>query len=151
MLTTLHLLKSRPHFQFNGLGLFYGAYDLSMLPMARNFTKGPILTPDATSQFLKAFLPNRTPEERKDPAISPFYQDFAGLRLPPALFVCGTQDCLLEDSVMMALRYQMSGNSAILKLFPGCAHGFNMFPPDLIPAAKECRETLQKFLLENLG
>lgn len=121
-----------------------------MLPMARNFAKPLILTPDVMAHFQKAFLPDQTPVELKDPAISPFYQDLTSLKLPPALFVCGTQDCLMEDSVMMASRYQMSGNLAILKLFPGCPHGFNVFPPDKIPAAKECREIAQKFLLENL-
>lgn len=31
------------------------------------------------------------------------------MKLPPALFLCGTEDCLMEDSVLMAARWQMAG------------------------------------------
>ena len=51
--------------------------------------------------------------------ISPFFADLTKMKLPPALFTCGTQDCLLDDSVMMSAKWLMSGAEAILKIYPG--------------------------------
>lgn len=49
-------------------------------------------------------------------------------QLPPALFTCGTLDVLLDDSVLMATKWAMSGAESILKLYPGAPHGFTFFP-----------------------
>ena len=48
--------------------------------------------------------PGMTEEQRHDPAVSPLYADLS--RLPPALFVVGAKDMLLEDSERMAVRWQ---------------------------------------------
>lgn len=56
------------------------------------------------------------------PSLSPTKQ------LPPALFTCGTLDVLLDDSVLMATKWAMSGAESILKLYPGAPHGFTFFP-----------------------
>lgn len=71
--------------------------------------------------YIKAYLPNTTIEQRRDPMISPLWADFSKLekRLPPALFTCGTLDCLLDDSVFMSSKWMMSGAEAILKIYPG--------------------------------
>lgn len=64
------------------------------------------------AQFVVAFLPNTTSEERWHPLISPFYADLKGYgdegRLPSILFECGTEDALLEGTVFMALKWQWS-------------------------------------------
>lgn len=41
------------------------------------------------------------------------------LKCPPAIFTCGTLDPLLDDSVLMATKWTMSGAEAVLKLYPG--------------------------------
>jgi len=41
------------------------------------------------------------------------------MRLPSALFLCGTLDCLLDDSVMMSAKWGMSGAESIFKAYPG--------------------------------
>lgn len=41
------------------------------------------------------------------------------MALPPALFICGTIDCLLDDNIFMSAKWLMSGSEAILKLYPG--------------------------------
>ena len=87
--------------------------------MARNFSKPLVLTPKIMDKYMDAFLPGVSPEDRKDPSMSPFYKDLTGLNLPPALFTCGTEDCLLDDTLMMGLKWQMSGAEAIVRLFPG--------------------------------
>lgn len=51
--------------------------------------------------------------------ISPFFADLTKMKLPPALFVCGTLDCLLDDSVLMSAKWRMSGAESILKVYPG--------------------------------
>ncbi|MCJ1478692.1 hypothetical protein MMC13_007373 [Lambiella insularis] len=151
ILSTFHLLKTRPAFQLAGLVCNYGVYDLSFLPQTRNFSKPLVLNREIVGHFVKAFLPGRSTEERKDPAISPFYQDLSGLKLPPALFTCGTEDCLLDDTVMMALRWQMAGAEAITKLFPGAPHGVVHFPAEDLPASKECREVIREYLCDRLA
>ena len=121
-----------------------------MLPGLRNTSKPlGVLIPDIFREFINAFVPNTTPEERRDPSISPFYADLSNMKLPPALFTCGTEDCLLEDTVMMAVRWQMAGAQAVVKLFPGAAHGFIAFPK--AESAVEGRECINQYLKAKLG
>ena len=118
-----------------------------MLPHVRNIHKPmAVLTPEIISKFVEAFLPSTTPEERRDPSISPFYADLGNMKLPPALFTCGTEDCLLEDSVMMATRWQMAGAEAVVRLFPGAVHGFIAF--EKAESAIEGRKYIEQFLKE---
>lgn len=101
-------------------------------------------------RFLEAFCPGMTSEERRKPSISPFFQDLSGLKLPLALFTCGTEDCLLDDSVMMAVRWQMIGTETILKLFSGAPHGFILLDPALVDNARDVDKVIQQFLVEKL-
>ena len=49
------------------------------------------------------------------------------MKLPPALFTVGTEDPLLDDSVVMATKWCMAGGKGVLKVYPGSPHGFNLF------------------------
>ena len=102
------------------------------------------------SHFVDAFCPGMTHEERRKPAVSPFFQDLSGMKLPPALFNCGTEDCLLDDSVMMAAKWQLTGTETILKLFPGAPHGFSMFDPTKVENTKDLDEVMKQFLSSKL-
>src|SRR3546814_9284273 len=54
--------------------------------------------------FVEAFIgPDR---DRRSPDVSPFYADLAGAC--PALFLVGTEDALLEDSLFMHMRWLRS-------------------------------------------
>jgi acetyl esterase len=64
--------------------------------------------------------------ERKDPKISSIYGDLSGM--PPALFLCGTEDPLIDDSVFMAAKWSQAGNQAELLLVPGAWHAFTLIP-----------------------
>jgi len=67
--------------------------------------------------------PGMNEEERRDPAISPLYADLSNL--PPALFIVGTKDMLLEDNERMAAKWEeASGNSKLL-IAPESPHAFN--------------------------
>lgn len=51
--------------------------------------------------------------------ISPFFANLMKMKLPPAIFTCGTLDPLLDDSVCMSAKWMMSGAEAVLKIYPG--------------------------------
>ena len=68
---------------------------------------------------MEAYCPGMTQEQKRNPKISPLYQNMSKFKLPPALFNCGTLDPLLDDSVLMSTKWMMSGAEAILKIYPG--------------------------------
>ena len=139
MLTYLHLAKSRPNFHLSGLILNYGIFDVSFLPMVHNFKKRDtlILDKELMEHYRDAFCPGMSLEDMRDPAVSPFYHDLTGMQLPPAIFTCGTEDCLLDDTMMMSTKWQMSGGSAVVKIYPGAPHGYTLFSQDKCPEARE--------------
>lgn len=120
--------------RFAAANLIFGAYDLSLTPSARH-SDDLLVIPRATlDACTEAFLPDTTPEQRRDPRYSPLYADLRGL--PPALFTVGTLDPLLDDSLFMAARWQAAGNHAELAVYPESVHGFPAFPTELGRHAK---------------
>jgi len=73
------------------------------------------------------------------------------MKLPPALFLCGTEDCLMEDSVLMAARWQMAGGEGVVRLFSGAPHGFIAIPDEMAESAREGKEVVREFLREKMG
>ena len=71
-------------------------------------------------------LPDRDEEGRRKPDVSPLYADLA--RLPPAVFLVGTIDPLVDDSRLMAERWQAKNGKARLILVPESPHAFNRLP-----------------------
>lgn len=72
-----------------------------------------------SASYIAAYLPSTSEADRRAVDISPFFADMKKLKCPPAIFTCGTLDPLLDDSVMMATKWTMSGAEAVLKLYPG--------------------------------
>ena len=153
MFTYFHLLSTRPKFQFSGLVLHYGAYDMSFLPSVHTFKKPStlILDKEIMEHYREAFCPGMSIEQLRDPSVSPFYQDLKGLNLAPALFTCGMEDPLLDDTIMMASKWRMYGGEAVVKILPGAPHGYILFPQDDVPEAKEGFAAVNAFLAEKLG
>lgn len=84
-------------------------------------------------------------EEKQDPSISPYYEDLEQWRgrLPSALFTCGTEDMLLNDTVLMSLKWLMGGGEAVVRIYVGAVHGYVGHSKDVFPQAKEgMRDTL---------
>jgi acetyl esterase len=79
--------------------------------------------------FYDQFLPGKDLEQRRGPDISPLYAELTGL--PPARFVVGTEDPLLDDSLFMAARWRAAGNDATLEVIDEAAHGFLHFPLEI--------------------
>lgn len=159
MLTALHLLQHADSdlsaFRFKGLLLHFGCYTFRWLPQMYNWNREPclVLDRDLMNHYRDAFLPGWTERDYEKPEVSPLYADLEGLRgkLPPALFTCGTEDCLLDDTVMMSAKWRMAGAQARVKIVPGVPHGFIMFPRDVEgPRAKEGMEEVEGFIAEKV-
>ncbi|MFZ5669455.1 MAG: alpha/beta hydrolase [Pseudomonadota bacterium] len=110
---------------FDAAVLTFGAYDLSMTPSARNWgERYAIINTPILRKYLEMFLPEGA--DATAPELSPLYDDLSGL--PRALFMVGSQDPLLDDSLFMAQRWSAAGNAAELEVFPGGIHAFTAFP-----------------------
>lgn len=131
--STLLRLRDRDGKQpFRAANLVSGFFDLSLTPSARAFGEDrPILRTSDCAAFVQAFL--SAGEDRSDPAVSPLYADLANLC--PALLTVGTFDALLEDSLLLWVRWQAAGNHAVLALHPGGVHGLTALPGALGQAA----------------
>ncbi|KAK2879990.1 hypothetical protein FQN49_000683 [Arthroderma sp. PD_2] len=135
-LTVFRLMRSRPNHQLAGLILPYAWFDISLsLPKMTSSTKQIVINLKAMQQFGNAYAPNMSSEERRHPSMSPLYEDMQTLALeshskslPPALFLCGTEDPLLDDTLLMSTKWAIAGGESILKIYPGAPHGFNVFP-----------------------
>jgi acetyl esterase/lipase len=115
---------------FSGANLVFGAFDLSITPSARSWgDRNLILSTPIVEWFADQFLPGRTAEQRRDPAVSPLYADLGDL--PPALFSVGDLDPLLDDSLFMAARWRAAGGEAQLHVYPESPHAFTAFPSRL--------------------
>ncbi|MFE1200511.1 alpha/beta hydrolase [Streptomyces sp. NPDC058762] len=129
-LSVLTLLRLRDRHgitgPFRAAHLAFGPYDLTMTPSQRLFGGRRLLSnSDSVRASYEIFTPGMGPEERRDPEVSPLYAGLTGL--PPARFVVGTQDPLLDDSLFLAQRWQAAGAPAQLDVVAGAMHGFTLF------------------------
>jgi acetyl esterase len=123
---TLLRMRDRHHAadRFAGVNLVFGVYDVSHTPSQRGIGMTPgedILTVEGTDFFTELFTPGLTPEERRDPDISPLYADLHDL--PPALFTVGSRDLLVDDTLFLAARWERAGNATELLVYPEGPHG----------------------------
>jgi len=112
----------------DGVNLVFGVYDWGRSPSQRGIrpVDGPdILDPDGIRFFADCYLPGRTDDERREPAVSPAFADLRGL--PPALMSVGTGDHLLDDTLVLASRWAAAGNEVELFVAPELPHGFMAF------------------------
>ncbi|KAL2845051.1 Alpha/Beta hydrolase protein [Aspergillus pseudoustus] len=157
VLTAIHLLRSRPSHALSGLVLRYGQFDLGLgLPTIATppSEKALMIDRHAMERFNSAYAPGLSFEERRTPSLSPLYEDLPALAaaspngLPPALFICGTKDPLLDDTLLMSIKWSVAGAESITKIYPGAAHGFTVIPG--LPAAEEAKKISVQFMREKL-
>ena len=160
MLVALHLLQHKEsrfrEFAFKGLLLHFGAYSMTWLPQVYNFDPSPVLVldRDLMDHYIEVFLPGMSEAQKKDPKVSPLYADLEKLRgrLPPALFTCGTGDCLLDDTLFMSVKWMAAGGEAKVKIVPGVPHGFIMYPKTMKGSgSEEGMQAVEEFVGEKLG
>ncbi|KAK4173825.1 Alpha/Beta hydrolase protein [Triangularia setosa] len=154
--TAFHLMRSRPHHRIDGLILPYGWFDVTQnLPAAATFERPLLVNNKKMLGFAVAYTPDMTIEERRNPLVSPIYEDMRRLakaapggQLPPALFLCGTEDPLLDDTLLMSTKWMITGSEAIVKIYPGACHAFTAFPGTKM-AEGAWRDTVQ-FMREKM-
>jgi acetyl esterase/lipase len=122
---------------FNAANLVYGAFDLMGTPSRWLLADALVLTDAGMTWFTDNFLPEHQGAERHDPDISPLYADLRGL--PRALFIVGTADPLLDDTLFMAARWEAAGNSTLLRVYAEGVHGFNAFPIGIGSSANDAQ------------
>jgi len=133
-LSVLTLLRLRDRHgvrgAFGAASLVYGCFDLSMTPSQRLWgDRYLVLSSPIIHWYVDQFLPGVDPEAMRSPEISPLYADLTGM--PPAQFVVGTLDPLLDDSLFMAGRWEAAGNESRLLVYPEAVHGFTLLPIQL--------------------
>ena len=127
---------------FCGAVLTFGCFDLSWTPSVRRWGSRPlILNEEIMTWFGDQFLPGTSLEERREPDISPLYADLS--LLCPALFLVGTCDPLLDDTLFMEARWRAAGNETSLEVYEEAAHGFIAFP---ISYAAEAKQAITRFV-----
>ena len=141
-LAAVTLLRMRDRHQFcsfSGAVLNYGLFDLSMTPSARMWGERYLIL---TTRIIEWFNKNYTsPDFYANPDVSPLYADLKNL--PPAQFIVGTLDPLIDDSLFMNARWQAAGNNATLALYAGGVHAFNLFP---IGIARDANRKIADFI-----
>ncbi|KAI0182682.1 Alpha/Beta hydrolase protein [Xylaria flabelliformis] len=133
VLVAFALIRSRPQHVLKGLVLPYGNYTIALgLPSMVGFDRQILINHEMVQHFMDAYTPGWTAEERQNPLASPLFDDLRTLaastpngKLPPALFMCGTNDPLLDDTLLMGVKWLASGSEAIIKIFPGAPHVYN--------------------------
>jgi acetyl esterase/lipase len=130
---------------FLGVDLCYGGYDLSGTPSTVQLV-GRV--PYATGGHANRdhYLPGRTLEELRDPAISPLWAELHDL--PPCLLTVGTADWLLDESLFLAQRLEAAGNDVTLAVYPEGPHGIESCPTAMGAIA---RERIHAFLRARLA
>jgi acetyl esterase len=119
---------------FGAAVLQYGCFDLSMTPSQRLWgERNLVLSGPIIAWFADQFLPTRDREQRRDPDISPLFAELSGM--PPAIFTCGTQDPLLDDTLFMEARWRQAGHATELRIWPEAPHGFVSLPMSVADAA----------------
>ena len=113
--------------RFLGANLVFGVYDISGTPSQRGAGAGPdILSVGQIEFFTELFTPGLSPEQRRDPDISPLYADLHGL--VPAQFTVGTADHLIDDTLFMADRWELAGNRTERLVYPESPHACIAMP-----------------------
>jgi acetyl esterase/lipase len=137
VLVMQHIRASKVKHDIAGLVINYGCFDLSFLPSARMLDEyNPlVLSYEDAEQFTRAYLPTHSVDGRRHPKVSPLYADMRGLG--SAIFIVGTVDGLLDDSLLASAKWAIAGNEAVLKFVPGAAHGFMTFDGTKVAITKQ--------------
>ncbi|KAM7204583.1 Alpha/Beta hydrolase fold [Rhypophila sp. PSN 637] len=135
--TCLFLLRTRPQNNnkqlIRGLVLPFGQFDLTLtLPSISKSVRPLLINYAVMAEFREAYVPGMSLELLQIPEVSPLYEDLMsfGKRLPPALFMVGTEDPLLDDTLLMSAKWMSTGAETVVKVWPGAPHGFTAFEGD---------------------
>lgn len=122
----LHLRSTGMHGVVHGFYAVCGAFNLEGSDSLRDST-GSTLLIDSPSALrnLQRLSPSLPSHLRR----GPLHADLQGL--PPALFIAGQLDPILDDSIEMHAKWLKANSNAQLAVIPEGAHGFNRLPTRL--------------------
>ncbi|KIW16981.1 hypothetical protein PV08_04172 [Exophiala spinifera] len=132
--------------RIKALSMSYGLFDVSETPSNRQYKGTCLVNRQALQYYTDVGYENVPKENFKEPDVSPLYADLSDL--PPAIFSCGDEDALLDDSIFMASRWHMAGNKTELQIYPEAYHCFNLNP--VTESAIECNSKIAGFALQCL-
>ncbi|EME43717.1 hypothetical protein DOTSEDRAFT_62325 [Dothistroma septosporum NZE10] len=112
--------------QLSAICAGYGIFDLTYTPSCLSHKRNIVLSSDLTRTFMEATFGHIPVSERKNAEISPLYADLRGL--PPAQFLVGDVEPLLDDSVFMAAKWAQAGNEVDLHVVSAACHAFTLIP-----------------------
>ncbi|KAF4338316.1 lipase esterase [Fusarium beomiforme] len=104
----------------------YGIYDLTYTPSLLSQKRNIVISKELMMKFAEAAFGHIPFRDRKRPDVSLLYKDLSNL--PPAHFLVGTIDPLLDDSIFMAAKWITVGSEAELEIIEGACHAFTLFP-----------------------
>ena len=125
LLAVATLTRMRDKHSFTGFeraALSFGVFDCTLTPsVVHARERGLPMSPGAEHMnwWMDHYLGDH---DRRDPEVSPLYADLSDL--PEALFLTGTLDPLVDDTLFMHAKWVSFGNAAQLAVYPGGVHMF---------------------------
>ena len=126
------LLRRRDHhiargstFPWRLTNLVYGIFDVAGTPSVEAFGNRRLVeTAKDVQYFGDCYCPNVATREKSD--VSPLRAaDLTGM--PPAIFTIGTEDALVDDTLLMYEAWRVAGIEATLDVWPEGPHGVGHF------------------------
>lgn len=117
--------------------LVYGIFDVAGTPSVEAFGDRRLVeTAGDVRYFGDCYCPDAA--LRADPDVSPLRGDLTGL--PPAVFTVGTEDALVDDTLLMFDEWRAAGNGGWLDVWPEGPHGVGHFGVHAVtPLGLACR------------
>ncbi len=142
--TLLRMRDKHSYTGFRAAALQCGVYDCALTPSARNWGERNLLI---NTPLMDWFVGHYASErDLSAPDISPLHAELHGM--PPAIFSVGTADPLMDDSLLLAARWEEAGAETQLDVYPEAPHVFMGFP---IPAGVEATARINSFLSRSLA
>lgn len=136
------LCRLRSHRNFSriaGVCLNYGTFDLAGTPSMRAAAADtPFLNPPLGAWFSGHYVPSSL---YANPEVSPLHADLRGL--PPAQFLVGSADPVVDDSRLMHARWLAAGSRSDLRVIRGGLHGLLEYQT---PVTKHGRDLQARFI-----
>ena len=113
-------------FPWRFANLVYGIFDLAGTPSVSAFGERRLVeTAEDLRYFARCYCPDEAARGAAD--ASPLLGDLRGM--PPAAFTVGTEDALLDDTLLMREAWLAAGVEATLDVWPEGPHGVGHFGP----------------------
>jgi acetyl esterase/lipase len=128
----LHLQRVGKIRDIAGFYSICGGFDLGASASLRKASHHSLLIDGpATEANLRRLVPS-LPHDRQR---GPLHCDLTGL--PPALFIAGALDPIVDDSLKMSEKWQRQNGNSRCIVVPEAPHGFNRFPTSLATKTNE--------------